>query len=177
MFHLTDTNKDGCLELGDFEGLAKGFVKARNLAPDAPQAKGLQSRYRATWDLLQEADADQDGEVTLQEFLDWYDKLMSRRDVFDQMIRLEAQHGLIQHGLLELDQDGDGRITLSEHKSGMAALGLSQHEVEESFQRLDVDGDGYLSYEEMLKAVTDFYYSDDPNAPGNWLMGPYGDIA
>ena len=36
----------------------------------------------------------------------------------------------------------------------------------------DRDGDGYLVREELLQNVEEFYGSDDPGAPGNWLVGP-----
>lgn len=173
MFELADTNRDGCLEQGDFEAVAHGFAQARRLASGSAELIALQARYAAMWGALQEADTDQDGRVTLDEFLGWYDKLMSRREVFDQMIRLEAEQGLMQNGLMQLDQDGDGRITLAEHRAGMAALGLNEREAEAAFRRLDSDGDGYITREEMLQAVTDFYYSDDPDAAGNWLLGSF----
>jgi Ca2+-binding EF-hand superfamily protein len=49
--------------------------------------------------------------------------------------------------------------------------GLSEEEVRRSFDVLDFDGDGYVSAEDFVEAHRDFYFSDDPNAPGNLMAG------
>jgi hypothetical protein len=41
----------------------------------------------------------------------------------------------------------------------------------EAFQRLDLDGDGYISAEEMRSIIAQYILSNDSNAPGNWLFG------
>ena len=38
----------------------------------------------------------------------------------------------------------------------------------------DRDSDGAISHEEFRTAICEFYLSDDENAPGNWLIGPFG---
>jgi hypothetical protein len=40
------------------------------------------------------------------------------------------------------------------------------------FERLDLNSDGYLSREEFALAWRQFWISDDPADPGNWLCGP-----
>ena len=50
--------------------------------------------------------------------------------------------------------------------------GLDQ-DARNAFRYLDRDGDGYLDVAEIVKAVEEFYLSDDPDAPGNWLLGSY----
>ncbi|MFD4156945.1 hypothetical protein ACFWR4_29895 [Streptomyces hydrogenans] len=42
------------------------------------------------------------------------------------------------------------------------------------FDHLDTDGDGSLSAEEFVRALTEFWSSTDPDAPGNWWMGRPG---
>ncbi|MBV9010519.1 MAG: hypothetical protein JO272_00480 [Pseudonocardiales bacterium] len=37
---------------------------------------------------------------------------------------------------------------------------------------MDADGDGQLSAEEFTRAAIEFWSSTDPDAPGNWWMGP-----
>jgi len=37
----------------------------------------------------------------------------------------------------------------------------------------DVDGDGYLSVDELLVAVREYYTGDDEDAPGNLLFGEF----
>jgi hypothetical protein len=39
-------------------------------------------------------------------------------------------------------------------------------------QAADADGDGKVTRDELLKNVEEFFYGEDPNAPGNWLVGP-----
>ena len=45
--------------------------------------------------------------------------------------------------------------------------------MEIAFQKLDDEDKGYLTRQEFLEAVTEFHLSDDPDARGNWLFGPY----
>jgi hypothetical protein len=47
----------------------------------------------------------------------------------------------------------------------------------DAFRRLDRDGSGKITKEEFRTAITEFYLSDDENAPGNWLLGPMGQPA
>jgi Ca2+-binding EF-hand superfamily protein len=56
-------------------------------------------------------------------------------------------------------------------------LGIDPTHSSDAFRRLDRDGSGKISKEEFRAAITEFYLSDDENAPGNWLLGPMGQPA
>ncbi len=43
---------------------------------------------------------------------------------------------------------------------------------ETTFPRLDSDGDGYVSRDETMANLREFFYSDDPDAAGNLFFGP-----
>src|SRR4051794_12968434 len=57
---------------------------------------------------------------------------------------------------------GDGRRGSTPPGSNVA---------DEAFRHLDQDGDGYLSADEFITAIVEYWSSDDPDAPGNWAMG------
>ena len=44
---------------------------------------------------------------------------------------------------------------------------------DETFAKLDTDGDGHLSGDEWEQLFLDFFPSDDADAPGSWLWGPF----
>ena len=76
--------------------------------------------------------------------------------------------------MLELwDRDGDGKLSADEYVKLEWCYGVTEEAAREAFRHLDRDGDGYLTLEEGMKAIEEFYLSDDPDAPGNWLFGPY----
>ncbi|MCP5972796.1 hypothetical protein NL361_28560, partial [Klebsiella pneumoniae] len=52
------------------------------------------------------------------------------------------------------------------------ALGVPPTHSEAAFRLLDRDNDGRLSHAEFRTAITEFYLSTDPKAPGNQLLGP-----
>lgn len=70
-----------------------------------------------------------------------------------------------------VDTDGDGRIALADYDAWVRAWGF-EFDVETIFKELDVDGDGFLSRDEMVRLAKDFYLTNDPEAPGNVVYGP-----
>lgn len=44
-------------------------------------------------------------------------------------------------------------------------------DLEEVFYNLDLNQDGHISQEEFRILFTQFLYSDDIQAPGNWIFG------
>ncbi|WP_327381618.1 hypothetical protein [Streptomyces sp. NBC_01207] len=70
--------------------------------------------------------------------------------------------------------DDDGLIGLDEYLLLSQAIGgVPAQQMKEAFHRLDRDGNGTLDPAEIDAAVVEFFTSDDPNAPGNWLYGPF----
>jgi uncharacterized protein (DUF2141 family) len=70
------------------------------------------------------------------------------------------------------DRDGDGKISRAEFAANLQAYGVAAPAAAEAFSHLDRDGDGFIDTDELLQNVEEFFYGDDPNAPGNWLVGP-----
>lgn len=71
------------------------------------------------------------------------------------------------------DRDGDQRLSADEFVKLEWCYGATEETARVIFQHLDRDEDGYLTIEECRQDAEEFYRSDDPAAPGNWLFGPY----
>jgi Ca2+-binding EF-hand superfamily protein len=72
-----------------------------------------------------------------------------------------------------IDADGDGSIGPSEYRDLLSSVDIDAPVADEAFARLDGDGDGRLSEAEFTALYLDFYRSNDPEAPGSWLWGPF----
>ena len=72
------------------------------------------------------------------------------------------------------DTDHDGQLNPTEFLAFQRGHfpGLTEADANEAFAHLDTDGDGLLSAEEFIQATIEFWSSTDPDAPGNWWMGP-----
>ena len=172
VFRIWDTSDNGFLELEDWETIAKRHAELDGFATDSPEYKEMLALFTAIWNVIRNfADTDRDQRVSLDEFLTYaedefgdveevaYDKLPDR------------QRGMFEVILKWTDRDEDGRIGYDDYASWLSAwLG---HEVspKQAFERLDADGDGYISIDEMRQHIAEFVLSDDPNAAGNRLFG------
>jgi Ca2+-binding EF-hand superfamily protein len=67
------------------------------------------------------------------------------------------------------DRDGDGRVNENELIMHFRAWNHTEDQAREAFQRLDRNGDGAISKQDWMTNLEEFYYSEDPEAPGNWL--------
>lgn len=169
LFSLYDTNRDGVIERADYELVAHSTALALSHQPGSPEYAQLQTEYMASWDNLQQlADSNQDNQLTVAEFLTGYAKLMTQKERFANVIM-----GLVKTTLTLQDTNKDGKVSQQEHRDFLVAFNTTPAEAVDTFRRLDRDGDGFLTTEEMVVNTEEFFLSSDPQAPGNWLVGPY----
>jgi Ca2+-binding EF-hand superfamily protein len=164
MFRLTDHDHSGGVERGDFERLALYSALDGGFEPDGPEHRRLSAGMAAHWErLCRAADRGGDGAISLDEYLRYFgdaDNAVAWADDIGDVL------------MAMMDPKHDGRISRTEYIAGQAPLGPSDGDAANIFGRLDRDGDGYLSRDELVRALHEYFLADDPDAPGNELLGP-----
>ncbi|WP_370418425.1 EF-hand domain-containing protein [Streptomyces sp. QH1-20] len=75
--------------------------------------------------------------------------------------------------LLDLiDTNSDGVLSSEEFERFYWSFGGTSEQAATAFALLDRNGDGVIDVEEFLLASHEHMFSDDPDAKGNWLLGP-----
>ena len=166
-FAVLDANRDGTWQLADYEQQARALCAACGHAPDSPPGQAVTTGQRVLFTvLLAHMDADGDQRITLDEFAAAVGRPVADQSRFDAAVT-SAVRSLIQaadhNGTGALDQAGYARIT--------AAYGASAGQAARAFARLDLDRNGVLDAAELTRAVTQFFTSPDPGAPGNLAFG------
>ena len=169
-FRVVDRDGDGILTLADPEIVVRKLASLRELRQGTTSYESFRDGFMAYWsDLMKRSDGDEDGVVTLREWLDYHDEMLADETRFEYTVAFSAG---IMFALMDTDEDGT--ISLDEYGEWMKAWGIDEDDLTpEVFAGLDRNGDGILSQTEVLDMVREFYYSDDPDAPGNWCMGPF----
>lgn len=86
----------------------------------------------------------------------------------------KATVGALAEAFLAIaDTDQDGQVGPAEFYKFQTGHfpGLTEADANEAFAHLDTDGDGHLSADEFVRAVIEYWSSDDVDAPGNWWVG------
>lgn len=169
-FESYDFDHNGVLDAQDLERAASQTSKIKDLDSGSTEQKNVESVYFLGWDDLKGvADADNNGEVTLDEWYVFFDGLISDKNKLEQFLQAAATK-LIPN----LDSDGDGKITPEDYKEFIFSFNeLGKSEAETAFQKLDTNGDGFMTHEELKNHIRDFYLSTDENTPGNWFLGRF----
>ena len=96
-------------------------------------------------DMINEVDIDGNGTIDFKEFLG----LMARK-----MRDNDSEEELIEAFKI-FDRDGNGLISNVELQHVMTSLGenVTMDEVDEMIKEADLDGDGYINYEEFVKMI------------------------
>jgi Ca2+-binding EF-hand superfamily protein len=149
-------------------GLGSRVLLGFGQAPTSLKGKHLLDHFDELWvEIATHADIDSSGAISPAEFR----TAMISAYIDGQKFDLTFRPAAIALAAL-CDGDGDGAITVEDFGTMQAAFGTTDTDAVAAFQRLDLDHNGRLSVDELVKAAHEYYTSADPAAPGNYLYGP-----
>lgn len=168
-FTLFDLDQNGVMDRQDCELVVGATAKAMGYATGSPEYSTYHAEYMAGWDaLLTLADSDGDQKLTATEFCNAFGALMAQPEQFNALIL-----GFVKTTIALWDSNGDGQVSEEEYKNYLLTIHVTAAEAADAFRRLDLNRDGYLSREELFENMKEYYFTADPDAPGNWFFGPF----
>jgi Ca2+-binding EF-hand superfamily protein len=170
LFNALDINGNGVVTHDDFIAQFERFATRQKLQPGTPQYDALREEQRKQWITLQvSTDTDNNGEVTVDEYIKYAERVVSNPEAFEYFFI-----GSAAAYFDSLDNNSDGTLTSEEFK-GFVALSNAgeEHETnhEETFKLIDANGDGKISKDEFLKLFRESILSENPNNLGNKVSG------
>jgi tellurite resistance protein TerC len=166
-FAVLDTDGDGAWQLADYEQQARRVCGSCGHAPGSPPGRAVAAGQRALFSaLLVHMDADGDQQITPEEFAAAAVHAIQDRPRFDAAVTAAAG-ALIQAA----DRDGNGVLDAGEYARLGAAYGAGPRRAARAFAQLDLDRNGVLDTTEFTQAVSQFFTSPEPAAPGNVAFG------
>jgi Ca2+-binding EF-hand superfamily protein len=169
LFAVLDSDHNNKLERSDYTTVVANLAKIHGWAPGSPQYAQTEELYLTIWDNLQMlADQNSDKQVSLEEFLQFHAQMLGTPELYEQITV-----GTVNLLFDAFDRDQDGTLSRDDFRDFFDAYGIRDKVADEAFQKLDSSGDGQISKEEAMQRIQEYYFSDDPAAPGNWLFGRY----
>ncbi|NP_001037080.1 juvenile hormone diol kinase [Bombyx mori] len=161
-----DSDKSGVVEKQDFELAAQNIAKLRGWAPGSPAYDILQESMIAIWlGLQKQADADGDGKVTQDEWLALWDEYAK-----DPAAAKDWQNLLCKSIFQIQDSSNDGSVDVNEYVTVHESFGLNKEESTEAFKKL-AKGKDSISWADFQELWKEYFSSDDPDVPGNYIFG------
>lgn len=143
--HLTEEKIEEFKEAFEiFDKEHQGYITMKELGNMMKQLGQVPSETEIQ-DMINEVDVDGNGNIDFKEFLG----LMARK-----MRDTDTEEELIE-AFKVFDRDGNGLISSAELKHVMCSLGekISDEEVDEMVKEADIDGDGFINYEEFVRMI------------------------
>ncbi|MGH3387758.1 MAG: EF-hand domain-containing protein [Actinomadura sp.] len=166
-FELFDGDRNGVIERGDYVALAHRLLDVYAVSPSSRRGRSLVTAYEALWHRhLHDFDHDRDKRLTREEFRRAIKRRVLRENGFNEV------YVPLLRAIVELvDCTERGVLNRTEFARLMAVFGVSGTDSMVTFSELDADDDERLTVGEFVGAFRDFYFSTDPDAAANRLLG------
>lgn len=165
-FNVLDHDGNEILEQEDFELVSDAICDIRKLEKNSTERLNLGIKAHSIFvQVLKDLEKDT-AVIKKEEWLKFFERqILSRSE--DYISKVSAYIFSL------FDQDEDKFIDESEYLDMFKAYGLYTAQAKKAFDLLDLNGDGKISKEELLKAFDDFFFAKDEKAPGNWIFGDW----
>lgn len=170
LFSIIDFDHNGYIQKEDFIGIVDNIEiftgvigdHGIDLHQDASLIWRSISSYLSIDDLTY---------IDLNQWLDFIEHYMygENQQHIDQNI-----HRLVGRIRDIFDKDGDSRISKLEFMSIFVSCRVEVRFASACFEQIDLNSDGFISINELLKATQDFFKSEEQHACGNQLFGVMG---
>lgn len=150
-----DVNGSGNIDKADIDQLLQRVSKFSGWKA------GDEAVLNNIWTSLQSAaDADNDGEVSQEEWISLWEKSSDA----------EWQNLYCKFIFSLEDSSDDGSIDSEEFSTVYAALGIPKAEATAAFQKM-ANGKASVSWAEFQALWKEYFTTEDKNAPGNFIFG------
>jgi hypothetical protein len=172
LFSMYDAQNLGVLKLADFEQLAQQLAALRGWKPGTPAYESNLNQYlllqwnRMRAAIKQKLHHAKDSCVSLEEWFAYYNIVLNDK-TYQEELKL-----LTEAVFYVVDADESGQLDKGEWTALFRVYNLPVIYVDETFARIDRDGDDVLSKEEVLSTFQVFLYSNEPEQSGNYMFGP-----
>ncbi|CAG4942936.1 unnamed protein product [Parnassius apollo] len=161
-----DTDSSGSVERNDFELAAENIGKLRGWKSSDVKYKETLNSLLKIWEGIQSvADADKDGKVTADEWLSMWEAYANNPTLASDWQKQYCKF------MFELeDTGGDGTIDSEEFSSVYESFGLLKEDAVSAFKMIS-GGKSTVSWTEFQDLWNQYFTSDDPKDPGNFIFG------
>ncbi|MFI0975459.1 patatin-like phospholipase family protein [Streptomyces sp. NPDC021093] len=176
-FDVYDTDADGVVSGTDFRRAAQRVAGAFGHAEGSARAAALEREFTTYWESL--AAAAEGAAGAARKGVD-ADAVTLEREPFGKALAgLASSSAAYSTHLLPVvaailavaDHDHDGFLNPAETGRLLCALGVAESESARVARRLDTNGDGVTSLDELVEAFHDYFTSSEPGCVGNSLFG------
>ncbi|XP_077288891.1 sarcoplasmic calcium-binding protein 2 [Arctopsyche grandis] len=161
-----DVNQSGTIEKKDFELAIEKICTLRGWTPNNPKYAETHETMIKIWDgLRQRADANKDGQVSVDEWCSMWDDYAQNPDR-----ALEWQSRYMNFMFDLEDASNDGSIDVDEFTTVCSCYGLQATECKTAFNKMS-KGKEVVSRDEFQELWKQFFSSEDASTPGNFIFG------
>ncbi|XP_014204819.1 calexcitin-2 [Copidosoma floridanum] len=160
-----DFNQSGSIDIKDFDLAVQKICEERGWSDGNPRYTHVKETMNKVWNGLQQgADADNDGQITREEWYSMWEEYVKSPDN-----AVEWQQTYMNLVFDIEDVSGDGSIDEAEFSQVCKTYGVEETESKDAFKKLQVGDE--ITRPKFEKLWQQFFSSDDPSTPGNFVFG------
>jgi Ca2+-binding EF-hand superfamily protein len=172
-FNVLDTNRNKMLQPDDFKSVAVNICELAGIDKfDKRFDNTIVQSYRIFIQVLTDLEKHVELEISKDEWVLFFERnLISDLDAMPPIEHYITRVVYYIFNLFDINQDDV--ISMDEFVNMFKVYSIDAKFSEHAFKQLDLNEDKVLSRDELVNAVKEYFLSDDEDARGNWIFGPW----